>query len=105
LGSLDSSPEIGSVSAQPPEPATAARAARVGGEMLRELARAGDELFVDVSDGGPGVSITVKSVAGDQGAVDPVLQRLSAVASSVGGRLEWSPATDGVQAQLSFPGK
>jgi hypothetical protein len=103
--SLGGQPAADTDPAQPPEPATAAPAVRVGAELIRELARSGDELFVNISDRGPGVAISVRSVASDRVAADPALLRLSAAAGSAGGRLEWSPATDGTVAQLWFPGQ
>jgi hypothetical protein len=88
-----------------PEVAEPATAVRLGSELLRELARSGDELFVYVSHDSQGLAINVRSVASDKGPTDAALQRLSSVARAAGGRLEWSPAADGVQAQLWLPGK
>lgn len=105
--SLDGPPPPDGTPDQSPAPATAtaAPAVRLGAELLRELARSGDEMFVDVSDDGPGIAISVRTVASDKSADDPGLLRLSAAAGSAGGRLEWSPATDGIVAQLRFPGQ
>ena len=101
--SLDDQVDSDTASGPPTGPATAVPAVRVAAELLRELARTGDELFVTVSDGGPGIAISVRSVASDRVAADPALMRLSAAAGSAGGRLEWSPAPDGTVAQLWFP--
>jgi hypothetical protein len=99
-GSNSSAPDP---AGSPPQPSLVAPAARLGGELVRELARSGDELFVDISDASPGITITIRSVANDKGPDDPALERLSAAATIAGGQLDWSPGTEELQARLRFP--
>jgi hypothetical protein len=81
------------------DPLDAMAAFRLIAEVLRSLARVGDELAVSFGAGGL-VSITL---ATHDGAPRPDLTRPTAIAASFGAELRLVPTPDGFQARLRWP--
>ncbi len=83
---------------RPDHAATAVVATRITAELLRRLAKVGEELTVAV-EGDGGVAI---ALATDPDAAPPDLSRLITLAEAFGGRLVVSPAGDGTEARFHF---
>jgi hypothetical protein len=86
-------------SSQAAEPAAAVAAARLATEILRRLAKAGEEIEVTFQTD-TDVTMSV-AVVGDE--VKPDLSELTTTAAELGGRLTLVETEDGFEAQLQVP--
>jgi len=83
-----------------PTPRASGGAARLTAELLRSLARVGEELAVSFAPDGA-VIIRVATVRADP---EPDLAPFATVAAALGGDLSVHPVTDGFEARLHLPG-
>jgi hypothetical protein len=83
-----------------PAPRASGGAARLTAELLRSLARVGEELAVSFAADGA-VIIRVATVRADP---QPDLAAFGTVAAALGGDLSVHPITDGFEARLHLPG-
>jgi hypothetical protein len=87
------------VAARPEDPFTALGTFRLAAEVLRALARVGEEMEVAFqADGAVTMAIATDGVAGD-----PHLERLTAAAAAMGGELAVLPTAEGFRARVHLP--
>jgi hypothetical protein len=87
--------------APPMDPLTALGAARLTAEVLRGVARVGEEIVVSFEPDGE----VVANIATDGEGTAPDLGRLRTVAEQLGGDLVVLPTDDGLQARLRLPAR
>jgi hypothetical protein len=90
--------EAGHTSDQPPPQATGS-AARLTAELLRSLARVGEELAVSFGPDG----VLIIRVATMRTGPEPDLRAFAAVAAALGGELSVQAVTDGFETRLRLP--
>ncbi|MDA8268167.1 MAG: hypothetical protein M0013_07315 [Actinomycetota bacterium] len=81
------------------DPVAATSTARIAGELLRCLARTGEELVVTMV----GPSEVRVAVAVEQGAGSPDVEALARLANAAGGTVEVSAGDEGLQALVTIP--
>jgi hypothetical protein len=83
----------------PEHPLAAMGTFRLAAEVLRALARVGEEIVVSFDpDGAVMMTIATEGVA-----AEPHLERLTAAAAAMGGELGVIPTADGLRARISLP--
>ena len=85
--------------AAPPAVAMAVATSRLATEVLRRLAKAGEEITVSFA---ADTDFTMV-IAIEGPGLDPDLSRLSATAAELGGRLSWTPSPGRFEARLRLP--
>jgi hypothetical protein len=83
----------------PEDPLTAMGTFRLAAEVLRALARVGEEIVVSFQADGA----IVMTIATEGAPAEPHLERLIAAAAAMGGELRVVPTEDGLRARLYLP--